>query len=302
MNAQPANSRHQITGIALVVLSTVAIAIVPTAAKLAYAAGSNALTVLSMRGTIAVALIAGLIAIRGGTFRTSRTNFNYCLVSGLFYTAMSYGFLGSIAYIPVSLMVLIYFTHPVLIAVIAHWQGTAPLSLRKLGLAVAVFAGLAIVLGPDLSSLDPIGVALAALAAIAVCGMILFNAKAQDGADSALVNLYMTAVTVGIFVAATSTQEAWSFPSTPLGWLGLLGAGIGLAVGLLAFFAAFRYIGPVRATMISNIEPLLGILFAVAILGERLGPGQWAGALLVILALILFELPAVNLRRGAAGR
>lgn len=275
----------------MVVLSTIAIAIVPTAAKLAYEAGSNTLTVLSMRGVIAVALIAGLIAIRGGTFRASRTSLMYCLVSGLFYTAMSYGFLGSIAYIPVSLMVLIYFTHPVLIAVIARWQGATPLSFRKLGLAVAIFAGLAIVLGPDLSSLNPVGVALAALAAIAVCGMILSNAKAQDGIGSALVNFYMTAVTVVIFVAATTAQAAWSFPSTPLGWLGLAGAGTGLAVGLLAFFAAFSYIGPVRATMVSNIEPLLGILFAVAILGEHLGPGQWTGALLVVLALVLFELP-----------
>lgn len=291
MSALHPGTKRQLTGIALVLLSTVAIAIVPTAAKLAYEAGSNTLTVVTMRGVIAVALIAALIVVSGKGFRTTRAALKLSIISGLFYTAMSYGFLGSVAYIPVSFMVLIYFTHPILIAGIAHWQGKERLGSRKLVLAVSVFVGLAIVLGPDLLSLDPIGVALAVLAAVTVCGMILFNAKAQDGASSTLVNFYMTSVTVVIFLIVTTLQSDWSFPSNSLGWLGLVGAGVGLVVGLLAFFAAFRYIGPVRATMISNVEPLLGILFAVAVLGERLGLWQWAGALLVVTALVLFELP-----------
>ena len=60
---------------------------------------------------------------------------------------------------------------------------------------------------------------------------------------------------------------------------------------MLALLAAFRCIGPVRATMVGNVEPLLGILSAVAVLGERLRPWQWAGVLLVVAALVLFEAP-----------
>ncbi len=71
-----------------------------------------------------------------------------------------------------------------------------------------------------------------------------------------------------------------------------------MTVGLVAFFAAFRFIGPVRATMLSNVEPLLGVLFAVAVLGERLGSLQWAGVALVVAALVLFE--ASPSRQGAA--
>jgi drug/metabolite transporter (DMT)-like permease len=37
-------------------------------------------------------------------------------------------------------------------------------------------------------------------------------------------------------------------------------------------------IGIVRATMISNLEPLLGILFAVAILGEALSLPQMSAS------------------------
>jgi drug/metabolite transporter (DMT)-like permease len=83
-----------------------------------------------------------------------------------------------------------------------------------------------------------------------------------------------------------------------VGWLGLAGAGGGVTIGLVAFFAAFRFIGPVRATMLSNVEPLLGVLFAIAVLGERLTSLQWTGVALAVAALTLFE--ASPLRQRAA--
>jgi drug/metabolite transporter (DMT)-like permease len=50
--------------------------------------------------------------------------------------------------------------------------------------------------------------------------------------------------------------------------------------------------------MLSNAEPLLGVLFAVAVLGERLGSLQWTGVALAVAALALFE--ASPSRQGAA--
>ena len=48
--------RRELSGLALVVLSTVAIAIVPSFAKLAYDGGSNTLTVITARSIVSVAL------------------------------------------------------------------------------------------------------------------------------------------------------------------------------------------------------------------------------------------------------
>jgi drug/metabolite transporter (DMT)-like permease len=52
--------------------------------------------------------------------------------------------------------------------------------------------------------------------------------------------------------------------------------------------------------MLSNVEPLLSSLFAAAVLGERLGPWQWSGIVLVIVALVLFEAPERDGRAGGA--
>ena len=48
-------------------------------------------------------------------------------------------------------------------------------------------------------------------------------------------------------------------------------------------------IGPVRASMISNLEPVLGVVVASWVLGERFAPTQWIGIITVLVGLILFE-------------
>ena len=202
---------------------------------------------------------------------------------------MVYGFIGSVAYIPVSVAVLIFFTHPIVIAVIVHWRGGERLTVKKLFLASGILIGLALALAPTFDTLEHTGIALAALAAITICGAILCGAHAQQFATSTQVNFYVTAITGIVFALITFALNAWSLPLNALGWLGVAGAGVGIAIGLLTFFASFRYLSPVRATMLSNVEPLLSILFAVVILGERLQTLQWIGVAIMIAAIVFFE-------------
>ena len=302
MAPHPAAGRRPLIGVLLVLASAAAIAVAPTAAKLALDAGGNAPTVVASRAVVGAALMDVLIAGSGQAFAVGREARKRCLRAGVFYALASAGFIGSVAFIPVSLAVLIVFAHPLLVAAASHRLGGDRLTPRKLALALAALAGLALALRPEggAGGLDPAGVGLAALGAVGACGMILLTARAQEHATNLQVNFHMAALAAAAFAAGATAAGAWSFPSGLAGWLGLFGSGAGLAVGLLAFFAAFRHIGPVRATMISNVEPLLAILFAAAVLGERLGPWQWGGAALAVAALALFEAPERNKRRPAS--
>ena len=278
-----------------------AVAAAPTAAKLALDSGANTLTVVALRGVVGLALLGALIAAGSGqAFGVDRRALVPCFWAGLFYAVATYGFIGSVAHIPVSVAVPIFFMHPLLVVVLAHRRSGERLPPRKLALALAALAGVAMVLGPDIETLDPVGVGLAALAAVAICGVILFTARAQEHATSTQANFHVTAVAVAALAAAATAGGAWSLPSGAVGWLGLAGAGAGVTVGLLLFFAAFRFIGSVRATMLGNVEPLFSALFAAAVLGERLGPWQWGGVVLAIAALALFEAPEGDRRAGDA--
>ena len=284
------SARYRLLGILLVLLSGIAIAVVPTSAKLAFEAGANTLTVITLRGVVGMALMALFMAASGQSFRLPALICMPCAAAGLAHALVAYGFIGSVAYIPVGLAVLIYATHPLLLALIFHLQGRERLTPRKLTLAFTVLVGLALVLGGGLAKPNVTGAALAGLASLAVCIVILLGTRAQrGGATSMQVNLIMIAVATIVCGIATTVDGAWSLPSGAVGWLGLAGAGGGVTIGLVAFFAAFRFVGPVRATMLSNVEPLFGVLFAVAVLGERLSTMQWTGVALAVVALVLFE-------------
>jgi len=65
------------------------------------------------------------------------------------------------------------------------------------------------VLAPGIGALDPGGIALAALAAVTICGMILCSARAQAFATSTQVNFWLTTVTGGVLVPLTAALDAW---------------------------------------------------------------------------------------------
>lgn len=91
-----------------------------------------------------------------------------------------------------------------------------------------------------------------------------------------------------------------ALPQTARGWIGFSGVAIGSTIGTLTFFCAVPILGAVRATMISNIEPLLGIVFAVLILGERISLIQGVGIALVLAAIVAMELKSKSSSASSA--
>lgn len=75
---------------------------------------------------------------------------------------------------------------------------------------------------------------------------------------------------------------------TALTWAGMAFLGIFCTYGAyLAYGAGLRRISPVRAAVVSNLEPVLGTLLAWAWWGESFSPLGWAGGVLVLGAVAL---------------
>jgi len=123
--------------------------------------------------------------------------------------------------------------------------------------------------------------AMAVTAIIVVCG-----ARATAEAKAISVGFYMmlsAAVTLTVIFALFGTL---ALPTTPLAWTGF----IGVTVGTLAFISGMAYVGAARAAMISNLEPVLGVLFAIAVVGERVSLLQGVGIAIVIGAIFVMEM------------
>jgi drug/metabolite transporter (DMT)-like permease len=282
--------RLQAIGAAMVVGSTIAIAVVPSFAKLAYDGGSNTLTVITARSILTVLLTWLVMVSLGQSTRINRKPLLISLATGVFYAVMLCGFLGAVAFIPVNMVILVYFIHPLLVGLAAAWLGDEAISGKVVAALFLAFGGLCLAVGASFGNMNLEGIALAALATIACVFVIIGNGRAVREAGGLAVVFYMmlsAAITLALLFPIFG---ALALPRTAAGWIGFGGVAMGSTIGTLAFFCAVPFIGAVRATLISNIEPLLGIIFAVVILGEHISPLQGAGIAVVLLSVASIEL------------
>jgi drug/metabolite transporter (DMT)-like permease len=77
-----------------------------------------------------------------------------------------------------------------------------------------------------------------------------------------------------------------ALPTTELAWMGFTGVAVASTAGTLTFLCGMAYFGAARAAMISNLEPVLGVLFAITVLGECVTPLQGTGITLVLRSIV----------------
>jgi drug/metabolite transporter (DMT)-like permease len=71
------------------------------------------------------------------------------------------------------------------------------------------------------------------------------------------------------------------------GWLKLGVSSLALTIAYVTFLIGIETIGPVKTTILMNVEPILTIILAAILLGERLSFTQLIGAAFVMAGIIL---------------
>jgi drug/metabolite transporter (DMT)-like permease len=81
-----------------------------------------------------------------------------------------------------------------------------------------------------------------------------------------------------------------SFTFAPAGWVwATLFATISTVVAVTMLWWGIALIGPSRVAIIGSFEPLVSILLAVLILGERLLPAQMVGGVFILIGMVLVQ-------------
>jgi len=103
----------------------------------------------------------------------------------------------------------------------------------------------------------------------------------------------MTGGFAAMLVAAAPSLLATQWRAvTPLGWTAVAYSGFfALVVAYLFWYRGVRVLGPTRASMYSNLQPLVAMIAAWAILSETPHLSQVAGGGCIIVGLLLTRLP-----------
>lgn len=217
------------------------------------------------------------------------------LVQAMFTTALVFGFDNA----PVGLVVLLFYTYPLLVAVgAAAFFGER---LSRIGLVcVAVgTTGLVLAVGTP-SSVTPLGIGLGLAAgignAIVVLGNRILLARDLRVLEIATLSYAIPAtVAVGLLAIEVipippSSGEAWAYA--------IAYATTGTVLPYLLFYSAVSVIGASLAALLAMAEPVISVLLTYLILGERLGPWQLLGGALIVAAVLGLALRAAPVARA----
>jgi drug/metabolite transporter (DMT)-like permease len=158
------------------------------------------------------------------------------------------------------------------------------------GLLVGL-AGVVAIVGGDLATTEPI--ALVQLAGVAVCYALgpVILVRRLSGLSSIGVMALSLGLVFLLYVPIAAVQWPTASPSPAvIGSILTLGV-VCTAIAFLVFAALIDAVGPVRATVITYINPAVAAVLGVVVLNETLTPAMIAGFGLVTVGSVLATRP-----------
>ena len=275
-------------GIGILLLSGLGFTLSMLIASMAFNDGVDLNTSNAMRYGVATVLLIIYQKTRAKKISLRPPERYISLALGIPVFMMGVGYLGATQYIPISLAVLIFYTCPFFVAIISRFTENEPITITRLTAIILAFIGLSLALQVQTTgSFQILGIMYAMVAAIGFASFVTVSSLMLKTADRQAVLLHSLAAGTILFLLFFVLTNGVEIIGTRAGWLKVSGSGIVVAFAYIAFFTGMKIIGPVKATIIMNIEPVLTICLAAILLGERLSNIQVFGAVMVIGGVVL---------------
>jgi drug/metabolite transporter (DMT)-like permease len=267
--------------------------------KLAYGDGATVGTLLAVRFALAAALFWILVAA-GGALHELRALRASDIGAGLALGACGYAlqagcYFAALERIDASLLSLLLYTFPAMVAVAAVALGRERIDARRIVALGLAFGGLVLILaGAGAGALDPLGATLALGAAVVYSTYILVS---QGIVTRVRPQLLSALVCSGAAVALTAGSalvgelRPGELTAAGWGWLACL-AVVSTVAAISLFFAGLKRVGPTTASILANVEPLVTVVLVFLVFGETLVALQLAGGAFVLAAVLALHAPA----------
>lgn len=278
-----------LVGLGFVVLTALFFGAAPTFARLAFDGGTGTLTLQFARFAFAGLGLWLVLAAIGRRLRLPRRHLPLLTVLVMLSGGASYGYMTSVRHIPVPVASLVFFTFPLMVGPLAHLIGDERLTLRRILALLVGFGGIVLVLEGGMGHADPWGLALAFGGG--TCVAVSFQVSRRLTAEIPAILLTATVATASAAVCGMllALHGELDLPTGPRGWIGMAGNAIAYTVGLSCLFEAIRRLGAVRTAIAGNLEPVVSVALAAAVLDEALSGVQLAGAAVVLAGVALAQ-------------
>ena len=280
-----ARSPAQLRGAILVATSAAAFGALPIFARLAYAQGVDLYGILVPRFAIGAALLAMIAIVRGLHWPRGSTLAGTPALGGVGYTGQSFLYFSALQHADASLVALLLYSFPFIVAVLAVVFLKERLSAARVAALVAAAVGLVLTIGGGRGT--SLGIALGLGAALVYAVYIVVGSRILREVDpivSSCLICLAAAVSYGFIAFGRGLAGApVQWPATVQAWLPVAAlAIIGTVLAIGAFFAGLQLLGPTPTSVLSTLEPVVSVTLAAVVLGERVGALQLLGGAVIV--------------------
>ena len=291
---------RQALGFVFVLLAGVGFGFLGIFGRLAFQSGLTVGELLTYRFIIAtLLLLIGLLVFKPRLILLSKKSLVMSVLLGLFgYAVFSTLYFKSIEGISVALAALLLFTFPLFVNLGAHFILKERMSkLQVLSLCLAC-VGLAILLwGPIVvNSLE--AVLFAVTAAVTYSAYVLISGHYQKDVHPLSSSFYVITSAAAALLVFHQPSLPKFFTLSSSQQLLILGIAIVSTIApLTLFLAGLQRLSSAKASVVVMVEPVVAAIAAWFILDEKLTTTQLAGAVLVVVALVINALSPTGKKR-----
>lgn len=280
-------------GIAITILSAVSYGTLGIFGKLAYAEGLSTTTLLFFRFLLTGLALMATMFIQRIEFPKGKTLLVLILMGAIGFSGQAFSYLTALKYASAGVVAILLSLYPAFVSIISVVILKKKISKIAIVGIVVSFFGTALIADPAGGNIT--GFLFGIAAALIYSFYIVTGSQVMhkvSALQSSAVIFSSTAVVYFFLILI----EKPTLPTSLNSWAVILGMVlIPTILASVTFLEGLKRIGPVNASLISTIEPLVTVLLSFLIFGEKLGFKALLGGALILGAVLLFTFANKNI-------
>lgn len=274
----------------MAVVSAALFGLYPNASRAAYADGASVVFVMLVFVFMRAFLLSSFSLIKGRVLFVTKSDKRDALVTGFWQALTMIGMYFGFFYIEAPVVVIILFSHTLMLLFFMAWKGEIKLNKAILASTVFAFIGLAFVI--DLWSVQSasnwIGIGFSFLAAVSTVSRLYVFDRQTKTRNPGVVGAECLILTFILLLPMIFLQSPIP-PQTLAGWGWVLGGGLCIGLGTFGMFYGIALMGSFKWSLFLKMEPIFTTLFSAILIHEYLKPSQYLGIALVLVSLVAYQ-------------
>lgn len=188
------------------------------------------------------------------------------------------------------LAMVIFFSYPLFVAIFAWAQNNWRINKYAMAALLAIVIGLFLLKGDDGNPITITGIVLGIISALFYAIYVFKTKQIVKEIVSSHFTMIICLNCAAIFLIISLTTQTFAFPTTLNAWVYIFAIGIvATAIPIQLLLEGLKVISPLKASMISVLEPVVTLLVGIMLLSEPISALQITGVFILLLGAIAIQ-------------